>query len=67
MENGRIDLYDSDKMDLGMPEDPLSKITNGKIEKMWRPWSEKENIKEGVQELDNDDKNRKKKKKEQNK
>lgn len=42
MENGRIDLYDSDKMDLVMPEDPLAKITNGKIIKMRRPWSEKE-------------------------
>jgi len=63
MDTGRIDLYDSDKMDLGMPEEPLSKITNGKITKMWRPWSEKENIKEWVQELDNDDKNRKRKKK----
>lgn len=55
MENGRIDTYDSDKMSLCIPEDPLNKITNGKIVKMRRPWSEKENIKDGVQELDNSD------------
>ena len=67
MENGRIDLYDSDKMDLGLPKDPLSKITNGKIMKMRRPWGEKEDIKDGTLELDNDDKKRKKKKEEQNK
>lgn len=45
MENRRVDLYDSGKMDLCMPEDPLTKITNGKIVKMRRPWGEKENQK----------------------
>jgi len=42
MENGRVDLYDSNKMELKMPEDELTKITNGKIVKMRRPWGEKE-------------------------
>jgi len=37
-----MSVNDSDKMDLVMPEDPLSKITNGKITKMRRPWEEKE-------------------------
>lgn len=46
MENGRIDLYDSNKMDLCMPEDDLTKITNGKIIKMRRPRGEKEDQKE---------------------
>ncbi len=45
MENGRIDLYDSDKMDLKLPDEPLTKITNGTIVKMRRPWSEKEEAK----------------------
>ena len=45
MADGRIDLLDSDKMDLVMPEDPMSKITNGKILKMWRPHTEKEDRK----------------------
>jgi len=40
--NGRIDKLDSEKMDLGLPEDDLSKITNSTITKMYRPWSEKE-------------------------
>ncbi len=48
MENGRIDLYDSNQMDLCMPEDPLAKITNGKIIKMRRPRAEKEDIKKEV-------------------
>lgn len=60
MANGRIDVYDSDKMDLCMPDDPLAKITNGEIIKMRRPWGEKEKIKDGVADLDNTD-NRKKK------
>lgn len=42
MENGRIDLFDSDKMDLKLPDDPLTKITNGKIIKMRKPRDEKE-------------------------
>ena len=46
MENGRIDYMDSDKMDLKMPEDTLSKITNGTIIKMYRPWAEKEEARE---------------------
>ncbi|USN55307.1 MAG: hypothetical protein H6765_01560 [Candidatus Peribacteria bacterium] len=50
MENGRIDLFDSDKMDLKMPEDPLTKITNGTIVKMRRPYSEKEDTKKGGEE-----------------
>ena len=39
-----------------MPEDPLTKITNGKIVKMWRPYSEKEDEKdiEDADDSDND-------------
>lgn len=47
MENGRIDHFDSDKMDLKLPDDPLTKITNGKIIKMRKPRDEKEQGKEG--------------------
>lgn len=50
MENGRIDLYDSDKMDLKLPDEPLTKITNGTIVKMRRPWSEKEEAKKAGNE-----------------
>lgn len=50
MENGRIDLYDSNKMDLCMPEDPLTKITNGTIVKMRRPRGEKESVKDAEEE-----------------
>jgi hypothetical protein len=46
LENGRVDLLDTDKMDLKMPEDGLSKITNSKILQMYRPWSELEEQKE---------------------
>lgn len=46
MENGRVDLYDSNTMELKLPEDTLTKITNGKIVKMWRPWGEKEDQKD---------------------
>ena len=42
MKNGRIDIFDSEKMDLKLPEDPLTKITNGEIVKMRRAWHEKE-------------------------
>ena len=52
MENGRIDLYDSNKMDLCMPEDDLTKITNGKIIKMRRPWGEKEDQKDKEEEAE---------------
>ena len=53
MENGRVDLYDSNKMELCMPEDPLSKITNGKIVKMRRPRGEKEDQKDKEDEETN--------------
>jgi DNA gyrase subunit A len=56
MENGRIDLYDSNKMDLCMPEDELTKITNGKIVKMRRPWGEKESVKDAEEEKVNQQK-----------
>jgi hypothetical protein len=52
MENGRVDLYDSNKMDLCMPEDDLTKITNGKIIKMRRPWGEKEEQKDKEEEAE---------------
>jgi hypothetical protein len=52
MENGRVDLYDSNKMDLCMPEDELTKITNGKIIKMRRPWGEKEEQKDKEEEAE---------------
>lgn len=54
MENGRIDLYDSNKMDLCMPEDDLTKITNGKIIKMRRPRGEKESVKDAEEEAANE-------------
>lgn len=53
MENWRIDLYDSNKMDLCMPEDDLTKITNGKIVKMRRPRWEKESVKDAEEEAAN--------------
>gem|GEM_PF-4591840 len=56
MENGRIDLYDSNKMDLCMPEDNLTKITNGKIIKMRRPRGEKEEQKEKEEQQEADKK-----------
>ncbi|MBP6257260.1 hypothetical protein KA405_06310 [Patescibacteria group bacterium] len=56
MENGRIDLYDSNKMDLCMPEDPLTKITNGTIVKMRRPRGEKESVKDAEEEAANEQK-----------
>lgn len=37
-----------------MPEDPLTKITNGKIVKMWRPYSEKEDAKDEGDAADNE-------------
>jgi DNA gyrase subunit A len=40
--NGQIEHLDSDTMALKMPEDSLSKITNGKIIAMFTPWQEKE-------------------------
>gem|GEM_PF-3079759 len=43
-------------MDLKMPDDGLSKITNGKILKMWRGREEKEERKDGEVTLDNTDK-----------
>ncbi len=46
LENWRVDLLDTDKMDLKMPDDGLSKITNSKILQMYRPWSELEEQKE---------------------
>ncbi|MDP2670035.1 MAG: DNA gyrase C-terminal beta-propeller domain-containing protein [bacterium] len=46
MENGRVDLYDSTTMELKLPEDELTKITNGKIVKMRRPRGEKEEKKD---------------------
>ncbi len=55
LESWRVDDFDSDKMDLKMPEDGLSKITNGKIELMWRGREEKEARKDGEVELDNTD------------
>jgi len=39
---GRVDLLNTDKMALGMPSDGLTKITNGEIVQMYRPWAEKE-------------------------
>lgn len=42
LSNWRIDKLDSDKMDLVLPEDEMSKITNATILKMYRPWSERE-------------------------
>jgi len=56
LESGRTDKFDSDKMDLKMPDDGLSKITNGKILKMWRGREEKEERKDGEVTLDNTDK-----------
>ncbi len=56
LESWRIDNFDSDKMDLKMPEDGLTKLTNGKIEKMRRSWEEKEERKDGEVTLDNTDK-----------
>jgi hypothetical protein len=56
LEAGRIDLFDSEKMDLKMPTDGLTKITNGKIVKMWRNYEEKEASNFGIVELDNTDK-----------
>jgi DNA gyrase subunit A len=41
LDNGQITFLDSDTMDLVLPEDPLSKITNAKIVKMYVPWQEK--------------------------
>jgi len=61
LESWRIDKFDSDKMDLKMPDDGLSKMTNGKILKMWRGREEKEERKDGDVKLDNTDKKYKKK------
>ncbi len=56
LESWRIDNFDSEKMDLKMPDDGLSKMTNGKILKMWRWREEKEERKDGEVTLDNTDK-----------
>lgn len=39
--NNKIEHLDSDKMELKMPSDALSKITSGNIVKMYTPWHEK--------------------------
>ncbi len=56
LESWRIDKFDSDKMDLKMPDDGLTKMTNGKILKMRRGREEKEERKDGDVKLDNTDK-----------
>lgn len=38
----RIDKLDSDDIDLKMPEEWLSKITNSEIVQMYRPWDERD-------------------------
>jgi len=54
--SGRIDKFDSEKMDLKMPDDGLTKLTNGSIIKMRRWREEKEERKDGDVKLDNTDK-----------
>ena len=54
--SGRIDKFDSEKMDLKMPDDGLTKLTNGTILKMRRWREEKEERKDGEVKLDNTDK-----------
>ncbi len=56
LESGRVDLFDSEKMALKMPDDGLAKITNGKIVKMRRNYEDKEARNDWDIELDNTDK-----------
>lgn len=42
LKSGRIDVVDSSSMDLKLPNDPMTKLTNWEIIKMYRPWAEKE-------------------------
>lgn len=56
MENGRVDVLEADQMDLKMPEDPLTKITNGKIIKMYRNREDKEERRSREEEAEEDNK-----------
>ena len=56
LETGRIDHFDSDKMELKLPEDGLAKITNGKIVKMRRPYGEKEERRKVEEEKESEEK-----------
>lgn len=42
LKSWRIDVVDSSSMDLKLPNDPMTKLTNWEIIKMYRPWAEKE-------------------------
>lgn len=42
LKSWRIDTVDSASMDLKLPKDSMTKLTNGEIIKMYRPWAEKE-------------------------
>ena len=51
----RVTMLDTDKMDLWMPDDGLSKITNGDIVQMYRPWAEREKTREAEEENESEE------------